>query len=88
MKICAGAVGLLAATWVLAGSRLAAAATSTTSFGVSARVTATCMIAAAPWIRGPVCLRPAGPVIAPATPPVVSFSRDPQTGVLVQTISF
>ena len=83
-----GVVVLSAAVWAAGAASLASAATSTASFGVSATVMASCTVAPRRWTTGPVCLRSRTPTIRPATAPVVSVSRDPQTGALVQTIAF
>ena len=82
-----GVVVLSAAVWA-AGAEAAAAATATASFGVSATVVAACTVAPSRWTGGPVCLRSPSRAIPLASPPVVSFSRDPGTGALVQTIAF
>lgn len=71
----------------------AAAATRTTSFGVSATVVATCAISPAPragsGLFALTCQPPKGAapaVVAP--PPLVRVARDPKSGALVQTIEF
>ena len=88
MKIGKGAAGALAFAGMVAGAQPGVAATATASFGVSATVVARCTVAPTLWTQGPVCLRMPGPAIPLAAAPVVSFSRDPQTGTMIQTITF
>jgi hypothetical protein len=78
----------LAAAWSVANAQPAGAATSTASFGVTATVVATCTLSPAPRTSGPVCLQPPRSAIPLPAAPVVRFSRDPQTGALVQTVEF
>jgi hypothetical protein len=69
-------------------SAAAAAVTPTTSFRVTATVTASCTVAAGPWTGGPVCQATPRPAIPLPAPPVITFSLDPQTHVLRQTVAF
>jgi hypothetical protein len=70
----------------------AAAATRTTSFGVSVTVVATCQVVpglqsgCAPSPRTSGSSGSAGAPIAPK--PVVTFTKDPKTGTVIQTIVF
>jgi hypothetical protein len=70
-----------------------AAATRTTSFGVSVTVVASCQVVAgspsgcAPSAHAAGTTGSAGaPVAAPK--PVVTFTKDPKTGTVIQTIVF
>ena len=70
----------------LAGAAPAAAAVVKASFGVSVMVVASCRIIAG---RANPCARAQGPTpTLAAEKPVVTFSTDPKTGVVTQTIEF
>jgi hypothetical protein len=81
---------------IVAAAGLAApavAATKTTSFGVSVTVVATCQVVpgsasgCAPSTRTSGSAASPGPTVAPPKP-VVTFAKDPKTGVVIQTVVF
>ena len=88
MKIGRARAGAVAFAGMVASAQPAAAATAMASFGVSATVVARCTVAPTLWTQGPVCLRTPGLAIPLTAAPVVSFSRDPETGTMIQTITF
>ena len=73
------------------------AATTTSSFGVSATVIASCSIAARPLLTHPeaatrsthgVCAPTASPFAIPAPRTTVTLTNDPDSGASILTVSF